>query len=190
MSVLQNHPTPQNHPSPVTPPIDVEPEGAKWFAVYTMARHEKRIAMQFEEKEIFTFLPLLADVRRWSDRRCKVEVPLFSCYAFVRIVPTPENRVKVLRTPGVFGLVGNQGQGTPIPPVEIESLRTVMKEKVPCAAHSFIENGKRVRIVGGCLDGIEGILERQIANQTLIVSVELLQRSISIRVDGYGIEAV
>jgi transcription antitermination factor NusG len=180
----------QTHLARATAPQTVVPDDAKWFAVYTMARHEKRIAMQLEEKKVFTFLPLLQEVHRWSDRRSKVEVPLFSCYAFVRIVPTPENRVKVLRTPGVFGLVGNLGQGTPIPPIEIESLRTVMREKIPCLAYPFIESGKRVRIIGGCLDGIEGILERQSSNQTLIVSVELLQRSISIRVDGYDIEAV
>jgi transcription antitermination factor NusG len=180
----------QSHSTVPIPPVGVMPDGAKWFAVYTMARREKRIALQFEEKEIFTFLPLLKEIHRWSDRRSQVEVPLFSCYAFVRIVPTPENRVKVLRTPGVFGLVGNQGQGTPIPSIEIESLRTVMREKISCAAHPFIETGKRVRIIGGCLDGIEGILERQSSNQTLIVSVELLQRSISIRVDGYDIVAV
>ena len=180
----------QNHSAAHVPLAGLVPDGAKWFAVYTMARHEKRIALQLEEKEVFTFLPLLKEIHRWSDRRCQVEVPLFSCYAFVRIVPTPENRVKVLRTPGVFGLVGSQGQGTPIPPTEIESLRTVMREKVPCTPHAFIESGKRVRIIGGCLDGMEGILECQSSNQTLIVSVELLQRSVSIRVDGYDIEAV
>jgi transcription antitermination factor NusG len=173
-----------------SPPTGFALEESKWYAVHTMARHEKRVAAQFLEKKVFTFLPLLQQVHRWSDRQSKVEVPLFSCYAFVRIVPTAENRVKVTRTPGVLGFVGDKGLGTSIRDEEIESLRTAMREMIPCLAHPFIKTGKRVRILGGCLDGIEGILERQGPDQTLIVSVELLQRSISIRVNGYDIELI
>jgi len=143
--------------TPATPPIGFEPEESKWYAVHTMARHEKRVVAQFLEKKVFTFLPLLQQVHRWSDRQSKVEIPLFSCYAFVRIVPTAENRVKVVRTPGVLGFVGDKGLGTSIRDEEIESLQTAMREKIPCLAHSFINAGKRVRILGGCLDGIEGI---------------------------------
>jgi transcription antitermination factor NusG len=175
---------------PATPPLGFAIEESKWYAVHTMARHEKRVAMQYLEKKVFVFLPLLEQVHRWTDRQSKVEVPLFSCYVFVRIAPTAENRVEVLRTPGVLGFVGAKGQGTSIRDEEIESLRTAMREKIPCLAHPFIKTGKRVRILGGCLDGVEGILERQGEDQTLIVSVELLQRSVSIRVDGYDIELI
>ena len=182
----------QKHQESTTdiPPLGPPPVESKWFAVQTMARHEKRVAMHCLEKNIFVFLPLLEQVHRWSDRLNKVEVPLFSCYAFVRIVPTAENRVKVLRTQGVLGFVGSQGLGTPIRDEEIESVRTVMREKVPCLAHPFIETGKRVRILGGCLDGTVGILERRGEDHSLIVSVALLQRSISIRVKGYDIELI
>jgi transcription antitermination factor NusG len=186
MSDLQKHF--QSTPGP--PPTGFVAEESKWYAVHTMARHEKRIAMQFLEKKVFTFLPLLQQVHRWSDRQSKIEVPLFSCYAFVHIVPTAENRLKVLRTPGVLGFVGSERQGTPIRDEEIESLRMAMREKIPCLLHHFVETGKRVRIRGGCLDGVEGILERQGADQSLVVSVELLRRSVSIRVEGYEIELI
>jgi transcription antitermination factor NusG len=175
---------------PATPPIGFTTEESKWYAVHTMARHEKRVAMQFLEKKVFAFLPLLEQVHRWSDRQSKVEVPLFSCYVFVRIEPSAENRMKVVRTPGVLGFAGAKGQGTSIRNDEIESLRTAIREKVPCHAHHFIKIGQRVRILGGCLDGIEGILEKQGEDQTLIVSVELLQRSVSIRVNGYDVELI
>jgi transcription antitermination factor NusG len=174
----------------VTSSMSIAPEEARWYAVHTMARHEKRVAAQLVDKRIFTFLPMLQQVHRWSDRLCKVDVPLFSCYAFVRIAPEPQNRVEVLRTKGVLGFVGGKGLGTSIRDEEIESLRTAMKEKIPCVPHPFIEIGKRVRIRGGCLDAIEGILERQGPDQTLVVSIELLRRSVSIRVDGYDIEAI
>jgi transcription antitermination factor NusG len=186
MSYLQKH----FQATPDTIPMGLAPDESKWYAVHTMARHEKRVATQCLEKNVSVFLPLLEQVHRWSDRLSKVEVPLFSCYVFVRIVPTAENRVKVLRTPGVLGFVGSQGLGTSIRDEEIESVRTVMREKVPCLAHPFIETGKRVRILGGCLDGTEGILERQGEDHSLIVSVGLLQRSISIRVKGYDIELI
>ena len=153
-----------------------------------MARHEKRVAAQFEEKRVCTFLPLLRQIHRWSDRRSVVEIPMFSCYAFVRMVQTVEERLKVLRTPGVLGFVGNERQGTPIPEEQIESLRKAISEKVPCLPHPFISAGKRVRIRGGSLDGVEGILMLQGRDQRLVISVELLQRSVSIRVEGYDIE--
>jgi transcription antitermination factor NusG len=170
------------------PPLGFAQQEPSWYAVHTMARHEKRIAAQFEEMSVCTFLPLLHQVHTWSDRRKVVEIPMFSCYAFVHMVQTVEERLKVLRTPGVLGFVGSERQGTPIPDEQIESLRKAISEKLPCLPHPFISVGKRVRICGGSLNGVEGILMRQGADQSLIISVELLQRSVSIRVEGYDIE--
>lgn len=174
----------------VIPPLGFAPEESNWYAIHTKPRHEKWIAQQLQEKRILTFLPLLQQIHRWSDRRRKVEVPLFSCYVFVRIVQTAVDRLKVLRTPGVISFVGNERQGTRIPDEQVENLRTAIREKIPCAAHPFIGMGKRVRVRGGSLDGIEGILVRQAGEQSLVVSVELLRRSVSIRVEGYDIELV
>jgi transcription antitermination factor NusG len=172
------------------PPLNSAPEESSWYAVHTKPRHEKRVAAQFEEKRVCTFLPLLRRIHRWSDRRVKVEVPMFSCYAFVRIVHTIEERLKVLRTPGVLGFVGSERQGTPIPDEQIECLQIAIRGKIPCAVHPFISTGQRVRIRGGSLDGIEGILMCQGGEQSVVVSVELLRRSVAIRVEGYDIELV
>ena len=114
---------------------------------------------------------------------------MFSCYAFVRIAQTTEERLTVLRTPGVLAFVGNERQGTPIPDEQIESLQAAIREKIPCAAHPFIRIGQRVRIRGGALDGMQGILVHQGADQSLVISVELLQRSVAIRVEGYDLES-
>jgi len=171
-------------------PLGVAPGELNWYAIHTMPRHEKWIAQQLQEKRVFTFLPLLQQIHQWSDRRSKVEVPMFSCYAFVRMVQTVEERLKVLRTPGVLGFVGSERQGTPIPDEEIENLRTAIKGKIPCVVHPFVSAGMRVRIRGGSLDGVEGILMRQGGEQSVVVSVELLRRSVSIRVEGYDIELV
>ena len=170
------------------PPLDYAPGEWNWYAVHTKARHEKRVAAQFEEKRVCTFLPLLHQIHRWSDRRSQVEVPLFSCYAFVRMAQTVEARLKVLHTPGVLGFVGSERQGTPIPDEQIEGLRTAIRENIPCFPYPFIRAGRRVRIRGGSLDGVEGILVRQGVDQSLVISVELLRRSVAIRVEGYEIE--
>ena len=185
-------PSSQMHLESITrlPPLNCAPKESRWFAVQTMARHEKRIAAQFEEKHVCTFLPLLRQIHRWSDRRSTVEVPMFSCYAFVCIVHTVEERLRVLRTPGVLGFVGNEGQGTPIPDEQIESLRKAISKNIPCFPHAFISAGRRVRIRGGSLDGVEGILVRQGGDQSLVLSVELLHRSVAIHVDGYDIQLV
>ena len=161
-----------------------------WYAIRTMPRHEKQIVGQLQGKRVHTFLPMLQEIHRWSDRQSKIDVPMFSCYAFVRIVQTAEERLRVLRTPGVLGFVGNERQGSPIPDEQIESLRKAINEKIPCLPHPFINFGQRVRIRGGSLNGMVGILEGKGSDQSLIVSVELLQRSVSIRVEGYHIELV
>jgi transcription antitermination factor NusG len=115
---------------------------------------------------------------------------MFSSYAFVRIAQRTEERLKILRTPGVVSFVGNENQGTPIPDGQIENLRIAIKEKIPCAVDPYVRVGQRVRVRGGSLEGIEGILMRQGGDRILVVSVELLCRSISIRVVGTDIEAV
>lgn len=175
---------------PQSLPLDCLSASAEssWYAVHTKARHEKRVAAHFEEKNVRTFLPLISQISQWTDRRSRVEVPMFSCYTFVNTVQTAEERLKVLQTPGVLGFVGNERQGTPIPDHQIESLRTAIGESTPCFPYPFIRTGKRVRIRGGSLNGIVGILVRQGADQSLVVSIELLQRSVAIRVEGYAIE--
>jgi transcriptional antiterminator NusG len=170
------------------PALGFARDGTNWYAIRTVARHEKRVVQQLQESRVVTFLPLMQEIRQWSDRRAKVEVPLFSCYAFVRMVQTAEERLRVLRTPGVLGFVGNERIGTRIPDAEIENLQTAIREKFPLAVHPFLTVGKRVRIRGGCLDGIEGILVGRAGDESLVVSVELLQRSVAIRVDGYDVE--
>jgi transcription antitermination factor NusG len=159
-----------------------------WYAVHLMARHEKRVTQRLQENKVFTFLPLMKEIRQWSDRRARVEVPLFSCYTFVRMIQTEEERLKVLRTPGVLSFVGSERVGTPIPNEEIESLQIAIRQKIPFTVHPFINVGNRVRIRGGALDGVEGTLLGHSGEKSLVISVELLQRSVSFRVEGYDVE--
>lgn len=163
----------------------------QWYAVHTRAKHEKRVAAELARKQITTFLPLITEIHKWSDRKAKVEVPLFSCYLFVNIDPSAEARISVLRIPGVLTFVGGNHRGAAVPDQEIESIQALLARKVPFAPHPFLQVGQRVRVRGGALDGIEGVLERCGAGGSrLVLSVQTIQRSLSISIEGYDVEPV
>jgi len=170
-------------------PLDGGQEAAEWYAIHTYPRHEKRVAADLERRQIETYLPLVAEEHQWSDRRKTVDLPLFSCYVFARIRPTAAERVKVLQAPGVIGFVGSQRQGTPIAEQEIEVVRQLLKSEVKFKTHPFLKVGQRVRVRGGALDGMEGLLVRRSGEQRLVVSVATIERSLSISVEGYQVES-
>lgn len=161
-----------------------------WFAVQTKPRQEKKVNLELREKGIQSFLPLRREKRQWSDRQRWIEFPLFSHYVFVRIAATAESRVRVLRTSGVLRFAGAPGSGTPVPDEQIECLQTVVNRRIPLAPHEFIKVGQRIRIRGGALDGIEGILAAIKNDRNLVLSVDLIQKSIAIRIDGFEVERV
>ena len=130
---------------------------AAWYAVHTRNRAEKVASGQLSQKGIQTFLPLIAETRRWSDRSKVISLPLFPNYVFVRIAMTGRERLQVLKTVGVQAFVGAGGTPQPIPDKEIDDVKRVFQERVECSPHPFCQVGDKVRIRGGCLDGVEGI---------------------------------
>jgi transcription antitermination factor NusG len=168
-------------------------EGAaaeNWYGLQTRPRHEKIVMQRLEERGVTTFLPLVSEVHRWSDRKKTVQMPLFSCYVFAKFVPHREERLRVLRVEGVFGLVGAKGEGTPIPDGQIDAVRSLLQGQLPWSAHPFLKIGQRVRIRSGALNGVEGILIARNGDRTLVISVDAIQRSLAVRVEGYEVEAV
>lgn len=161
-----------------------------WYAVHTRSRHEKLVGRQLERHGFSTLVPLTTQVRQWSDRRKVVEMPLFPGYAFVRMVYEPEQKLRVLGTDGIVNFVGVHGQGIPIPDRQIDDIQILLNAKVPVESHPFLKVGQRVRIRSGSLNGTEGILVGQEADRMLVITVELIQRSVSIRLKGYEVEAV
>src|SRR5215469_5131740 len=143
-------------------------ETQNWYALLTRSRHERIVAHRLGENNVTTFVPLVTEIRRWSDRKKLVEFPLFSCYLFAKLSPTNEGRVKALRTDGVLGIVGNRAEGTPIPEEQIETVRRLVEERVPLHAYPFLQIGQRIRIRSGALDGIEGILVARSGESTLV----------------------
>jgi transcription antitermination factor NusG len=175
---------------PETPPLlscDTSHE-ASWFAVYTSSRHEKRVAKQLRERGLESFLPLVEKQHHWTKRATvRVELPLFSNYLFVRIAP--RQRVAVLQVPGVLAIVGRGHTPSPLPDAEMEMLRTSI-ELGRVEPHPYLATGERVRIQAGPMAGMEGILQRRKNELRLILSLDLIQRSVAVEIDAHDVERV
>src|SRR5438876_188842 len=159
-----------------------------WYAAYTRAKHEKRVAAELGMREVEHFLPLYSSVRRWKDRRVQLESPLFPGYVFVRLAL--RDRLRVLQIPSVVRLVGFSGHPTPLPDSEIETLRSGLSERLRAEPHPYLTVGRRVRITAGTFAGLEGILKRKKSNLRVVISLELIQRSVAVDIDGPDVLAL
>jgi transcription antitermination factor NusG len=160
----------------------------RWHAIYTRSRHEKVVAGQLEERGIESFLPLYRTWRRWRDRRKMVELALFPSYVFVRI--GVHERLRVLQVPGVVKLVSFNGEPAVLPEPEINALRNGLENQLYAEPHPYLRVGKKVRVVRGPMAGAEGILSRKKDRQRVVISVDVLMRSIAVEVEGADLEAI
>jgi transcription antitermination factor NusG len=149
----------------------------KWYAAYTRSRHEKSVEDLLQRKQIETFLPLYKTVRRWKNGDHRVDLPLFPGYAFVHIAIC--DRLDVLKVPGVVRLVGFNGMPTPLNDGDVESLRQALSAGIKAVPHPYLTVGRRVRVTAGPLAGREGILVRRKGAMRFVLSIDLIQRSIS-----------
>lgn len=168
--------------------ISGEEPGANWYAIYTAPRHEKRIAEQIERRRISCFLPLYRSVRRWKDRRKELKLALFPGYLFVRI--PLEKRLQILQLPGVVRFVAFNGQPTPMPKDEIESLRNRLSGSSTMEPHPYLRLGRKVRVHSGAMRGLEGILVRRKDFCRVVFSIDLIMRSVAVDVDEADVECV
>ncbi|HEX4487765.1 MAG TPA: UpxY family transcription antiterminator [Terriglobales bacterium] len=168
----------------------LEEDALRWYAVHTRARHEKRVAERLQELGFTIFLPLVKETRRWSDRKKVVELPLFGCYVFVKFAASNQKRLRVCQTDGVLQIVGVKGQGIAIPDEQVDAVRAVLSGSLAWSNHPFLKIGQRVRICGGALEGVEGVLTSRNGDKTLIISVDAIQRSIAVSVEGYRVEPI
>jgi len=178
----------QNLETDVLADLPVECGQPQWYAAYTSANHEKRVAEQLIVRDVEHFLPVYESVRRWKDRRVKLQMPLFPGYMFVRLML--RDRLRILQIPSVVRLVGFNGIPAPLPDQDIESLRGALRQQLRAQPHPYLTIGKRVRILRGPLEGKEGILVRRKANLRVILSIDLIARSIVVDVDALDVEAI
>ena len=165
------------------------PVPPEWFAIQTRYRFEKRVAEQLNNKGIEIFLPLRKENHVWSDRQKVITIPLFSGYVFVTLDGSVGCRQKMLQTEGLIGFVNFRGTPATVPRKQIEDLRLLLQERFACALHPLMEVGRRVRIRGGCLHGLEGVLAQH-ERDKLVISIDSIQRSLAIEIRGYELELV
>ena len=154
---------------------------ARWYAAYTCANHEKCVAAELGVREVEHFLPLYSSVRRWKDRRVQLELPLFPGYVFVRLALS--DRLRVVQIPSVVRMVGFGGVPTALPDMELEIMRSGLSERLRAEPHPFLTVGRRVRITAGPFAGLEGVLKRKRSSLRVVVSLELIQRSVAVEVE-------
>jgi transcription antitermination factor NusG len=152
-----------------------------WYAAYTCANHEKRVAQQLERRSVECFLPLYESVRRWKDRRMRLQLPLFPSYVFVRLAL--RDRLQVLEIPSVVRLVGFDGHPIPLPVEDIETIRICLARRHLIEPHRYLRSGQRVRVSSGPLEGLTGIVVRQRNRTRFVISLEILMRSVAVDID-------
>ena len=159
-----------------------------WYAAYTCSRYEKCVAKQLEQRRVECFLPLYRSWRRWKDRRKQVDLALFPGYVFVRIAL--QERLRVLELPGVVRLVSFNGQPAPLPKHDIEALRNGLEQRIYAEPHPYLRVGRKVRIVHGPLAGTQGILVRKKDKVRVVLSLDVLMRSVAVELDAADVESV
>jgi transcription antitermination factor NusG len=163
-------------------------ESPKWFAVYTTPRHEKAVARHFESRVIESFLPLYREMHRWKNGcRVNVEQPLFPGYIFARIGRS--NSTQVLSVPGVLLIVGSGREPQALPDFEIEALRSGLHLR-RSEPHPYLVVGEKARIKSGSLAGMVGVLARKKNNLRVVLTLELIMRSVAVEVDADELERV
>jgi transcription antitermination factor NusG len=159
-----------------------------WFALQVRTRHEAGVADFLNGKGYEYFLPMYKGRRRWSDRVKEVNSPLFPGYLFCRF--NPQNRLPILKTPGVRQIVGYNHVPVAVDEEEINAIRTLVASGLPNHPCPFLEIGNRVRIEAGALRGLEGILLEVKGKRKLVLSITLLQRSVAVEIDSEVVSLV
>jgi transcriptional antiterminator NusG len=167
--------------------VAMDLEQPQWYALQTRPRHEKKVTAELQKKGVTAYLPLLTQMHVWSDRRKVVQVPLFSCYTFIFSKPGSDVLALVHGTAGALGFVGSHRRGSPIPDAQIESIRILLANSIAISPCPFLKVGQKVRIRGGALNGVEGILTA--GGMRLIISVETICHSLSISLEGQRVQA-
>jgi transcription antitermination factor NusG len=158
-----------------------------WYVIYVRSRHEKNVYSALLNKGIITSLPMKTVIRKWSDRKKKVQLPLFRGYVFVNINLKIDN-LNVLQTPGVVKFIGIRQEPSRIPDDQIHWLHMMAAESTSVRNEKEFSAGQRVRVVAGPFKGIEGVVKRVGGRSRLVVLIESIMQAVSVEIDPSYIE--
>jgi transcription antitermination factor NusG len=163
-------------------------ESPDWLILQIQARFERRVSDQLVGQNRQAFVPVARERRRWTDRYQTIELPMFPGYVFVRAVLKAADRVAILQSSGVFGFVTFNGSMARVSDPQIRYLRKIAEQQSTWSPYRFVADGPRVRVRGGHFDGVEGILANDKAGTKLVMSIEPMQRSIAVSIEGCDCE--
>jgi len=152
-----------------------------WYAAYTCANHEKKVREQLEQRSVESYLPVYETVRRWKDRRMRLQIPLFPGYVFVRL--TLMDRLRVLQIPGIVHLVSFNGHPAALADEEIDALKKGVACGAPIEPHAYVSVGHQVTVIRGPLVGQRGYLVRRKGSLRFVLSIEVLRKSVAVELD-------
>lgn len=175
-----------------SPHLDIKKSNAceclPWYGVHTRSNQEKVTAKVLSFKGFDNYLPTYKSKKRWSDRVVETERPLFPGYVFCRF--DPKVRLPILTTPGVVSVIGFGNEPAAIDNSEIEAVQAVINSGLHAEPCPFLREGQRIRVIEGSLTGLEGLLMKKKSEWRMVVSIAMLQRSISVEIDREWIEAI
>jgi len=160
-----------------------------WYAIRTKSRHEQKVKEQLENKFFKVFLPMIEAWSKRKDRKKKIMKPLFSGYLFVDFELSKESWLEIVKVPGVANILGYTKEPYPVPEEQIASLKAIIDSNLKVSCYSYLKKGDMVRVVSGPLDGAVGVLEEMHEKkQKLIVSIDMLNRSVAVEIEGDLVE--
>jgi len=163
-------------------------DSRRWYAVSTLPQNEKSVVKHLDLRQIESFLPTCETVKVWKNRqRVTVILPLFQTYLFVRI--NYQERVKVLKSPGVLKILGNGREPLPLPDADVEFLRSIFNKR-KIEPYRELVVGEKVRIKSGMMQGIQGVLVRKNNSLRFILTVELINQHAAVEVHAEDIEPI
>jgi transcriptional antiterminator NusG len=175
----------------LTPEETVTSSVQNWYAVYVKSRHEFVVFDELRQKQIESFLPTIKKSSQWKDRKKIIERPLFPGYVFARVHPRPESFLSILKTRSVVMVISQEpGVPTAIMPEEMLSLQRLVASGAEIDVYPHLITGMPVRVKNGPLAGVEGILSSKVNEYVFHVNVELLGRSVGVKVAPDDIEAI
>jgi len=160
----------------------------RWYAVSVRPRHEKVVTHHLERQGVNSFLPVYCSARRWKDRRMELEMALFPGYVFVNL--HLRDRLRVLQAPGVLQFVTFQGQPAALPDSEIRALESSLSAGLRARPHPYLSAGRKVRVRSGPLTDAEGIVIRRKERFRLVLSINLIMRSVVFELDEADVEPI
>ena len=153
-----------------------------WYAVYVRSRQEKKVQQLFEQMGIESSLPLIKTTRKWSDRKKKVEIPLFRGYVFVRI-DIGKDKLNILQTDGVVKFIGIRNKPSRIPDEEIHWVNLIVEKSDTVQNEKEIPVGQKVRVIAGPFKGVEGVAMRAGNQSRLVILIESIMHAVSVEIN-------